>query len=524
MIVSTKAVLIILLVAWFIYPVKGEVSHSDPTKVVSPSTTYIGQYNQYLPEVIEFLGVPYAKPPIDVLRWKAPDKSVSLPTETITQAFKPACYQDDYNVAWYQQVATYFGHDLQMRMPEVSEDCLYLNIWAPRLKSNDTKLKPVMVWIHGGSNKAGWSYEPNYLGYELAKRADVLVVSIAYRLGVFGFLAHPGLREQTHATNFALLDQIAALEWIQDNIRLFGGDNANVTIMGESAGAANIGYLMSIPETRGLFHQAISQSGGFQMMADHDIAKGEDFGNALSAHLDGADINKLRQLDDRVIWEAAKQVAPDYDYRALVDESLFTLPPAQAFAKFASVNLLIGSNKNEFYMYQDELVPQASFAMTIADENIKRELLQAFTRFDDNRLGQDWLDSFLYMACPSALMAKLVNNNGKRSWLYQFEQVRDGGDELMAYHGGEIPYVFNSHDHWLPTNSEDRALTDSMMAAWANFAHHGDPQSSQQTQQGVWPVFEADSHLLKVFGGGNPIQSAFAFSVCEKLMPDYLNN
>ena len=168
--------------------------------------------------------------------------------------------QDDGNVEWYQGVAAAFGQspDVAPSLPETTEDCLFLNVWTP-----DTEARlPVMVWIHGGANVNGWSFEPNYRGRELAAMGAV-VVSIQYRLGVFGFLAHAALgAESAHGSsgNYGILDQIEALRWVRANIARFGGDPGNVTVFGESAGAGDIAYLLLSPLADGLFHRAISQA------------------------------------------------------------------------------------------------------------------------------------------------------------------------------------------------------------------------------------------------------------------------
>ena len=205
-----------------------------------------------------FLGVPFAQPPVGALRW-APPQPLQM-TQGIYQAdtFAPACMQGDHIAKWYQNVAADFGGDPTLiKQPKVSEDCLYLNLWRPVQDKENPQALPVIVYIHGGSNKAGWSYEPNYIGHNLAAKG-VIVVSIAYRVGVFGFFSHPSLVP----ANFGLLDQVAALQWVTDNIENIGGDSQKITVMGESAGANNIDYLMVMPSSKGLFSKVIHQSGG----------------------------------------------------------------------------------------------------------------------------------------------------------------------------------------------------------------------------------------------------------------------
>ncbi|MGI9222206.1 MAG: carboxylesterase family protein, partial [Woeseiaceae bacterium] len=186
-------------------------------------------------KVAAFLGVPYAEPPVGDFRWRAPQPLSTFVAKREVTEFAPACIQSMRILDWYRGLAEDLGgtaayyDDL-----EISEDCLYLNIWTPTLEE-DAKL-PVMVWVHGGSNKSGWSYEPNYYGHMLAQQG-VVVVSVAYRQGVFGFLSHPELSRDEPVANFGYWDLIKSLHWIQGSIEQFGGDPDRVTMFGESAGA-----------------------------------------------------------------------------------------------------------------------------------------------------------------------------------------------------------------------------------------------------------------------------------------------
>lgn len=195
-----------------------------------------------------FLGVPYAAPPVADRRWRPPQPVSSWPGTRNATRFAPACMQKGVSMPGETP-------------PSISEDCLYLNIWRPRGRRAPA---PVMVWIHGGGYANGSAAMPLYWGDRLAAKG-VLVVSLGYRLGPFGFLAHPELsRESGQGTsgNYGLMDQIAALRWVQRNITRLGGDSQNVTLFGQSAGAMSISILMASPEAKGLFHRAIGQSGG----------------------------------------------------------------------------------------------------------------------------------------------------------------------------------------------------------------------------------------------------------------------
>ena len=199
----------------------GQAATKDTATFAVGSTRYQGGMTAD-GSVEFFLGVPFAQPPVGELRWRAPQPYNSKPGVLQAVNFAPACQQGTHMFEWYRDVVKSFGGDpATFPEPDVSEDCLYLNIWRPA-RSGAAAL-PVLVYIHGGSNKGGWSYEPNYLGENLARRG-LIVVSIAYRLGVFGFFAHPELAD----ANFALLDQIAALKWLNQNMESLGGDAANI--------------------------------------------------------------------------------------------------------------------------------------------------------------------------------------------------------------------------------------------------------------------------------------------------------
>ena len=222
-------------------------------------------------KVAAFLGVPFAEPPVGDLRWRAPQALATKVERREVTEFAPACMQTMRILDWYRWMAEQFGDSADYYDDlEVSEDCLYLNIWTPTLAA-DTNL-PVMVWIHGGSNKSGWSYERNYYGHKLAQEG-VVVVSVAYRQGPFGFLSLSDLPDDEPRANFGYWDLIASLQWLQDNIIEFGGDPDRVTLFGESAGAENVLVLMFADAADGLFHRGIMQSSaGFGLVRMSTLA------------------------------------------------------------------------------------------------------------------------------------------------------------------------------------------------------------------------------------------------------------
>jgi para-nitrobenzyl esterase len=432
----------------------------------------VGRSGDVHPQVANFRGVPFAKPPVGALRWQAPQPLRAQAGRRDATTFAAACYQDSYNNDWYRKVGAAFGAAPELFVdPPFSEDCLYLNVWTPA-RGKDARL-PVMVWIHGGANRSGWSFEPNYLGESLAARGNVVVVSIAYRHGVFGFFGHPELEG---AANFGLLDQLAALQWVQEHIETFGGDAENVTLFGESAGAANIGYLMASPAARGLFHRAISQSGGYQMLERRSLADLEALGETLGAALPGRpDLAGLRQLGSATLLAAANAALKDHDWGPAVDGTVIPAPGgAQALLRVMPVDLLVGTNRDEWYMYLND-----------DDVSVRKERDRAFT--------------FANMVCPGYLMAGAVRQAGGRAWVYRFTRVRPGpgGEQLGAYHGAEIPYVFDTHDAWFATDDADRRLTETIMAYWVNFARTGDPNVNGLP---AWPAYDRAAARVMMLG------------------------
>lgn len=439
-----------------------------------------------LPEGGAFRGVPFAAPPVGERRWRAPAPAIPWSEPRETTAFAPACMQTSAITDWYADVAEGFGasRDVAAAPAGVSEDCLYLNIWTPDLAPDAQA--PVMVYIHGGSYSAGWSYEPNYHGEAFAARGVVLV-SIAYRLGAFGYLAPdaPGA-----TANAGLLDQIAALEWVRDNIAAFGGDPDRVTIFGESAGAAAVGALLTAPPARGLFHRAISQSGGFELAAERTPETAGEAFQRLATALDAYPMTATAQD----VLAAAGEALPFYDYGPVPGEAVLPVSPGQAVARgeVAATPLMIGVNKDEWLMYLDPEAQDADLAAwrdRAGDEAVDRVLTDA----DSIPAALDRLETAALMRCPGRALAGVVAQTGAPVFMYRLDRVREGAETLGAYHGAELPYVFDTHDAWLPTAPEDETLGRAMNAAWARFAATGDPNGAQGP---AWPEYADGGALL----------------------------
>ncbi|MEE8426603.1 MAG: carboxylesterase family protein, partial [Woeseiaceae bacterium] len=304
-------------------------------------------------EVAEFLGVPFAEPPVGDLRWRAPQPLATKVERREVTKFAQACMQTMRILDWYRWMAEQFGDSADYYDDlEVGEDCLYLNIWTPALDSHAEM--PVMVWIHGGSNKSGWSYEHNYHGHKLAQEG-VVVVSVAYRQGPFGFLSHPDLPDDEPRTNFGYWDLIASLQWIQDNISEFGGDPDRVTLFGESAGAENILVLMFADAANDLFHRGVMQSSaGFGLVRMSTLAdeqqRGRELANSLGLPEDN-NLEALRQVPADKLLEVYDQLFSGYYHSPAIDGDLLFESTWDSIHNrdFGGRQLMIGSNYHEWY-------------------------------------------------------------------------------------------------------------------------------------------------------------------------------
>jgi para-nitrobenzyl esterase len=457
-----------------------------------------------------FRGIPYAAAPVASLRWRPPAPHVPREGPQDATRFGPACPQLGGNVEWYRSVALGFGRPPEEipDLAEIGEDCLTLNVWTQALEAGE--LQPVMVWIHGGGNANGYAHEPNYLGHELARRG-VVVVSIQYRLGALGFLAHPALSAESErgvSGNYGIADQIAALRWVERNIEAFGGDPERITAFGESAGAADIGTLIASPLGVGLFRRAILQSGGYELNSTRTLRDAEAQGVELVAALAGGEspqaLRRMRAAPWREVVEAAQRSLPEPSWDAVVDGWLLPRPAAAIFrsGEQNAVDLVIGSNANEWLMVLPDPATDADLDAALdshvlaEDRAGARSLLEA-TDAAGLAARLDRLIGAAQFHCPSLAIARSMRRATERVFVYRFTRVRPSGEKLLAYHGAEIPYVFDSADPWLPGNETDRALTDLMLAYWVQFAKSGDPNAEGLPR---WPAFDPDGEDHQVLG------------------------
>ena len=429
-----------------------------------------------------FKGIPYAQAPIGELRWKPP---VALPRwegSKLATDFGPACVQPQGGPA-----NIYSGAD---KLP-VSEDCLTLNVWQPAR----AKKAPVLVWIHGGALVGGASREPLYDGRHMAERG-VMVVSINYRLGVLGWMAHPELSAESGegvSGNYGLLDQVAALKWVKDNIAAFGGDPDNVTIAGESAGGLSVMYLMASPAARGLFDKAIAQSA--YMISTPELKKGafgspaaEDIGKFVSAGLQAPDLAALRKLDAQELTDKAAKLG--FAPFGTVDGKVLPRQLVDTFDKGeqAPVPILAGFNQGEIRSLKI-LAPKAPDSAEEYEEQIREkygDLADAFLALYPPKDYRESIIATTRDALYGWTAERLVRSQtaaGQGGYLYLFDHGYPAMDNagLHAFHASELPYVFGTPARvgplWprIPDTVRERAMSDAMLGYWTSFAKHGTP-------------------------------------------------
>jgi para-nitrobenzyl esterase len=450
-----------------------------------------------------YKGVPFAAPPVGELRWRPPVRVPSWTGTRKADAFAPACTQVGVSMPGETP-------------PAISEDCLYLNIWTPATAKPASQHLPVIVWIYGGGYNNGSASMPLYWGDQLARKG-VIVVTIAYRLGPLGFLAHPDLtRESAHKSsgNYGLMDQIAALEWIQRNITNFGGDPKNVTIAGQSAGAMSVSMLMASPQAKGLFQRAIGESGGLfeplQLAPKYLLANAEHDGEKYAASLGAASLKDLRKLPAAALFGGS---AGDVSH-PVIEPYVLPAAPYEAFAsgQQSDVPLLIGSNADEARSLVDVSHIQASTFDSDLEHSwgpLPAPLVAAYphTTDEDARQARLDLERDLRFGWDMWAWARLQAETGKSAvYYYSFRQrppfpagsVYDGWG---ASHYAELWYVFDHLDqspwHW---TAADRKVAAQISSYWVNFARTGNPNGPELP---TWPAFtNAEGKVLYL---GDPI-------------------
>ena len=455
------------------------------------------------PDIRVYRGIPFAAPPVGGLRWQPPQPPAAWQGIREAKEFGNACWQTPYPAA----NAIY-----QSKLPPLSEDCLNLNVWTPAKSAKDHL--PVMVWIHGGGFTRGSGASASYDGENLARKGVVLV-TINYRLGVFGFFAHPALTAESahHSSgNYALLDQIAALEWVKKNIAAFGGNPGRVTIFGESAGSWAVNALMASPLAKGLFHRAIGESGGmFSPMKS--LPEAEKAGEKLASSLDATQ-DALKTLRSKSAEELLKASdAPTTS--TIVDGWVLPQDVQTIFAqgKQNDVPLLVGNNADE----GTTLAPQgAALTETVFLSGVKQrygsqadQFLKAYPSASDSEAVTAFYSAYRdqVFGWEMRTWARFAVKTGHHPvYRYYFSHRPPGPQSahLRAFHACEIPYVFGNFVWPFPWEDADRKLAETVSTYWVNFAKTGDPNSNGLVK---WPAYDPATDAVLEFGDQISVRS-----------------
>jgi para-nitrobenzyl esterase len=472
--------------------------------------------------VAVFKNIPFAQPPIGDLRWREPVPVKSWTGVRDATVFGPMCHQNDNQN---------FPH---------SEDCLQLNVWTPTWPVKSSA--PVMVWFHGGGNFAGSGIEPLFNGETLARHGVVLVTA-NYRLGVFGFFAHPELTEESahHASgNYGLMDQIQALRWVQQNIAKFGGDPAKVTIFGESAGAADVNSLIASPLTKGLFIRAIAQSGPVSDQSTLADAEKRDVEWVAKLGIGGGQVlAKLRAIPDTELMGKLRQSGgmgvPGMGGGGLmmgivVDGWVLPEQPTKIYAegREQKVALMIGNNSQEFGagMMGRGATPPSDIRQMISQRYgpLSDRALAAYGLSgqsdpppdpEDGDVMTQWSTDNAFR-CGSVQELIWHTAAGNPGYEYQFSRTVHGQEAQGAAHATEIPFIFGTLPVWQNMrhyNETDKPYAAMMQQYWVNFAKTGDPNSGSLVK---WPKFDATRRAYIDFTDAGPVaKEGLRRQVCD---------
>ena len=447
-------------------------------------------------DITVFKGIPFAAPPVGALRWKAPQPVKPWSGVRTANAFGPSPMQNE------PTPFSMWSAEFLIPKEPISEDCLYLNVWTGA--GSTTEKRPVLVWIYGGGFVSGGSGVPIYDGEALAQQG-VVFVSINYRVGLFGFFAHPALtRESEHQAsgNYGLMDQLAALKWVQKNITAFGGDPDNVTIAGQSAGAMSVNCLVASPLANGLFQKAIAHSGASFSRRSPSLKQAEQEGERIGHALNASSLNALRQLPAATLLSATSElrgpiidsyVLPDYivdifkrkqqNKVALLtgwnqDEGLALGPIKKAAAFKEQVQTQYGAQANQFLRYYPA-----------TNDSVAADAQRA--------LGRD-----VIFGVQNYTWAKVQSQQKYAPvYVYRFTRKVPAIGEYRkygAFHTGEVPYAYDNLKFvdrpWEPV---DRQLAKTTSSYWINFLKSGDPNGERLP---AWPAYSTQRQEVMMFG------------------------
>ncbi|MEA4900173.1 carboxylesterase/lipase family protein [Desulfitobacterium sp.] len=446
-------------------------------------------------DVSVWKGIPYAKPPVGPLRFCPPQEPDTWKGVRETVQFGPFALQP---TVW-KGIAS----------GSQSEDCLYLNIWSP---DADDKLRPVMVWLHGGAYSSGSGSFDMYDGTSFAEHGDVVVVTLNYRLGVFGFLYLAEVGGEKYATsgNCGLLDQIAALKWVKQNIQAFGGDPHRVTLFGESAGAVSVGILLAMPEAKGLFCQAIMESAS-NLVISADSAAQTAKKVMDSLNLQTHEYEKLIDLPAEELLKVSLNFPP-MTFCPVLDGLLIPVPPEEAIRKGAAkdIPVICGSNKDEYRLFAARIPSYRRWDEAEIAGRLERALGKVwpvlaanFATVPMDKMLYNRIMSYYSFVYPTLKYSEALAEQGA-VWVYYFGYENP---RLGACHAFELPFVWHRVN---PDNTnlfgvdspEAVKLAGQMHQAWIAFAHTGNPNTPELP---YWPIYNPESRPVMVFKGESEV-------------------
>lgn len=443
--------------------------------------------------ICAFRGIPYAKPPVGELRWKAPVPVES--SDTVVEAYYNG--KTPIQEEWTTEQASYYPQ---------SEDCLYLNIW--KNLSDNTPDKPVMVFFHGGSYGWGGTADPMYDGKSfVSKQSDIILVTVGYRVGIMGFVDlsyFEGGEQFPDSPNLGILDQIEALRWIKNNIRGFGGNPDNVTIFGESAGGGSVSLLPIIPKAKGLFNRVIAESGSVALTFSKEECR--EFSMRLMLESKAKSMNELMLLSEEELKRINENLN-EYNNFPQRDGRIIPLDPYLAYKKgeTADIDILIGTNSEEMNYWIGEIggIIPFRFSIPIKFENDIKKLpstdKKRIIRFLDSMKGHKmWRMARFYdeimFRLPAVEQATLHHRNGGRAYMYYWT-VPSSLPKRMACHAVELSYVFGNLEETIYTGEiADEALSDTVIQMWTNFARTGNPS----TDDLIWEPYTEQKRATMV--------------------------
>jgi len=472
-----------------------------------------GKIQGYKEEGLEiFKGIPFAEPPIGKLRFSSPVSKQAWDGVLNATEYGPCSFQG------HSELEQYLG-----KLEPESEDCLSLNIWTP---ATDSEKRPVMFWIHGGAFMMGGGTDPTYDGSVLALRGDIVIVTINYRLGSFGFLYSKGI-----PPNVGSQDQIMALKWVHENIGSFGGDPANITIFGESAGGYSVLALCTMSKTKGLIRRVIAQSAPY---IDTKVSDKISKKILRKLQIKKGDIDSLREVPPEKIIDAQNQVVASEPteimaLRPLIIGVTFPKHPLKAFlnGECANIDFMIGSNLDEFKLFtaiepiksmiesDAEKLLVGVLALNGIEPRKGEEIIKIYKEARDGKKSTDSIEDITAVINDFAFRIPLIRlleaqkPYQPNTYNYMFAWPSSGLDGILgACHSLEIPFVFGTLDS--PTLKEfvkgaPKELSEKMMDAWINFAKSGNPNHGNLPN---WPAYDVEMRETMIFGEECKVEKA----------------